>query len=144
MTSYPFFLANIVANPGWSRPIAGLAGAPAASSGELILRMFGGMLLVLAVMFAAVWALKRWRFLPGANGGKAHLKLVESKTIGARQSIMVVGYDEKRFLVATTSQGVSLLTNLPDAAPELESEKAPESAKFGEFLLAAIQQKVCR
>ena len=45
--------------------------------------------------------------------------------MGHRQSIFVVGYDERRFLVSSSPAGVQMLTPLPDAEVGEATEKSP-------------------
>ena len=103
-----------------------------------VLRVFGSLVLVLALFLCGVWVFRNWQRLTGRNGPSARLNIFESKSMGHRQSIFVVGYDERRFLVSASPSGVAMLTSLPDAEPgeALESRPMPDFARALQKVLA--------
>lgn len=142
--NYPALLGTLSATVPWNTAKSSITPLAAPGAGEVGFRMLGAMLIVFAVLFAGTWAVKRWRLLPGGVGKKSRLKMLESKAIAPRQSVVVLGYEEKRFLVAATPQGVSLLTTLPDGINEPVPEPVAAPAGFGELLITALQQRSLR
>src|SRR3954470_592413 len=65
-----------------------------------MLRVFGSLVLVIALFLCGVWLFRNWQRLAVRNGHAPRLNIFESKSMGHRHSIFVVGYDEQRFLVS--------------------------------------------
>jgi flagellar biogenesis protein FliO len=112
---------------------------PTADTPLSVVRVFGALLLVLAVFFAGVWLFKNWQRLQRHGGGsRARLQILEAKSLGNRQALYVVGYDQQRMLIAASPGHVALISALPDAAgTEPEQPAAPVFA-------AALQQVLNR
>jgi flagellar biogenesis protein FliO len=83
----------------------------------VVLRLIGALLLVISVLLCGVWFFKRSRFFSLYQGGPAQLKVLESRSLGYRNTLFVVGYAQHRFLLAASTTGVNLVSLLPDAAP---------------------------
>ena len=95
--------------------LASESGVIAATQGpglEAWIQLFGMLLLLLGIFVVAAWAIKRWRLLPQLREGGQHLKVVESRSLGQRNSILVVQYRDRKFLVGAGSNGVRLIGNL--------------------------------
>jgi flagellar biogenesis protein FliO len=88
------------------------------------LRMGGALLLVLGLFLTGVWLFRNWQRLALRNGTAPRLNVLEVKSLGQRQAIYVVGYQQQRMLVATSPAGVTLLSHLPEADAE-ELKAAP-------------------
>ena len=86
------------------------------------LRMGGALLLVLGLFLIGVWLFRNWQRLALRNGTAPKLNVLEVKSLGQRQAIYVVGYQQQRMLVATSPAGVTLLSHLPEAE---EAQTAP-------------------
>ena len=94
----------------------------AATSGpglEAWIQLLGMLLLLLGIFAAAAWAIKRWRLLPQLREGGQNLKVVESRSLGQRNSILVVQYMDRKFLVGSGSNGVQLIGDLGRDSPSL-------------------------
>ena len=95
---------------------------------ESWVQLLGMLLLVLGLFAAFAWAVKRWRLLPQLRGAQHRLQILEVKSLGQRNSLMVVGYSEQRFLLGASSAGLTLLSKLPlektDVALVCDTEKA--------------------
>ena len=84
----------------------------AATSGpglEAWIQLLGMLLLLLGIFAGAAWAIKKWRLLPQLREGGQSLKVVESRSLGQRNSIMVVQYEGRKFLVGSGSNGIQLI-----------------------------------
>ncbi|MBC8244413.1 MAG: FliO/MopB family protein [Verrucomicrobia bacterium] len=89
----------------------------AAGSGlglESLVQLIGMLLLVLGLFAAFAWAVKRWRLLPQLRGAQNRLQILEVRSLGQRNSLMVVGYEEQRFLIGTSNAGLKLISQLPE------------------------------
>ncbi|HEY0456678.1 MAG TPA: flagellar biosynthetic protein FliO [Verrucomicrobiae bacterium] len=93
-----------------------------------VLRVFGSFIIVLALFCGGVWVFKNWQRLAVHKGRSPKLNIHEVKSIGGRHSLFVVGYEQQRFLVASSPGGVQLLTHLPEADTSAVSESAPAPA----------------
>ncbi len=100
-------------------------GSAAPDMGASLLRVSGALLLVIALFFGAVWLFKNWRRFLHQPGRAPKLSVLEFKSLGQRHAIYVVGYEQQRLLLASSPNGVSLLSHLPEAA---ETEAAPAPA----------------
>ncbi len=111
-----------------------------------MIRVLGAFALVLAVFFGGLWVWRNWQRLAVGRPVKApRLSILEGRSLGQRQSIFVIGYEQQRMLVATSPSGVTLLTQLPpeQSAPEVavaDSSPSPVPA-FGALLLRAIAHR---
>lgn len=110
------------------------------SAGASVLRVCGAFILVVAVFLAGVWLLKNWQRLAVKRGGGARLNLIEMKTLGPRQAIYVVGYQQQRLLVAASPAGITLLSHLP-AADEDEARAQPLKVNFAEALQQVLSRR---
>ena len=77
--------------------------------------MGGALLLVLGLFLTGVWLFRNWQRLAVRHGTAPKLNVLEVKSLGQRQAIYVVGYQQQRMLVATSPAGITLLSHLPEA-----------------------------
>lgn len=126
-----------------SAAATGNTGMP--SMGVAVFRMVGSLALVIAIFFAGAWLFRnmhRWK--PSAQNLRK-LQVLEAKSLGPRQAVYVVGYEQQRLLIGSTAQGLTLLTHLPEAAQvESQAPAAPAqivSVSFGEALMQALGRK---
>ena len=107
-----------------------------------VFRMIGSLAIVIALFFGGAWLFRNMhRFKQ--PGGHRKLQVLEGRSVGPRQALYVVAYEQQRLLVGATPQGMTLLTHLPDAAPEPEGEQRERivSVSFGEALMQALGRK---
>jgi flagellar biogenesis protein FliO len=84
-------------------------------AGVSFIRVMGSLAIVLGIFLGGVWLYKNWQRLALKAGAAPKLNILETRSLGTRQAIFVVGYEQQRFLVATSPAGVNLLSHLPDA-----------------------------
>ena len=90
-----------------------------------ILRVLAALALVIGLFLAGVWAFRNWQRF--AIRGKApRLNVLEVRSLGGRQALYIVGYEEQRFLLASAPTGISLLTHLPSAEPAVDEAIASQ------------------
>jgi flagellar biogenesis protein FliO len=93
--------------------------------GASLLRVVGALVVVITLFLAGVWLFKNWQRLTVRRGAAPKLSVLEVRSLGQRQAIYVVGYEQQRLLLATSSTGVTLLSHLPPADGE-PLEAAPK------------------
>lgn len=112
-----------------------------------VIRVFGALTLVIALFLAGVWIFKNWHRVR-VGGRPQNLQVLESRSLGGRHALYVVGYQGQRLLLSASPNGVSLLSHLPNG--EAESLPAPERSgaagqsqnqQFVHALQQALQQK---
>lgn len=85
--------------------------------GLSLVRLLGAFSLVVALALGGVWVLRNWARWAPQSGSQRTLKVLEMRMLGGRQSLVVVGYEDQRMLLATSPSGVSFLCRLPAVEP---------------------------
>ena len=134
-----FASGNVFADPAGPS----LAAPPLPDAGGSLIRVIGALALVLGVFLGGAWLFKNWQRLAIQRGRQPKLNILETRSLGARQAVFVVAYERQRFLVATSSSGVNLLSHLPDAdAGEIESAEKPGAPMtFGQALSQVLKKR---
>ena len=113
-----FFLAGASADVAWAQATNLPPSLSAASDlGFSALRMLGSLVFVLALFLAGVWCFRNWQRLTAPRGPGARLNILEVKSLGHRQALYVVAYEQQRLLLASAPAGITLVTHLPEAEP---------------------------
>jgi len=122
---------------------APISAPPFPEAGASLLRVTGALVLVLGLFLGGVWFFKNWQRVGFQRGRQPKLNICETRSLGARQAIFVVGYEKQRFLVAASPAGVNLLTHLPDAeAGETEmTDKPGAPMPFAQALAQVLKKK---
>jgi flagellar biosynthetic protein FliO len=104
--------------------------------GTSLLRVMGALVLVIAIFLGVVWLFKNWKRLTLRNGATPKLTVLEVRSLGQRQAIYVVAYEQQRLLLASSSAGVTMLSHLPssDAAPAVDLPKMSFAEAFQQVL----------
>ena len=89
-----------------------------------VLRMGGALALVVALFLGGVWLFKNWQRFGLRRGAVPKLNVLEVKSLGQRQAIYVVGYEQQRLLLASSPAGIVLVSHLPEAAAVEETAPA--------------------
>ena len=112
-------------------------------TGVSLLRVTGALALVLGLFLGGAWFFKNWQRLGIQRGRQPKLNIFETRSLGARQAVFVVGYEKQRFLVATSPAGVNLLSHLPDAeaVEEAAGEKPSGPMPFAQALARVLKRK---
>jgi len=112
-----------------------------AATASSLFRVVGALALVLAVFFGGVWVFRHWQRTVVAKGQAPRLRILETKSLGQRHAIYVVGYEQQRLLIAASPAGVTMLTTLPPAAPGAAEEIPATKTNFTDALRQALQRK---
>ena len=116
--------------------------ASGSSAAAAVFRMLGALCLVLALFFGGAWVFRNWaRLDPRRGGPQRKLHVLEARSLGARQSLVVVAYDKQRFLVGSTPQGLTLLSALPDTEEVAGETPAFVPLPFPDALMQALGRK---
>jgi flagellar biosynthetic protein FliO len=120
-----------------------LAAPPFPDAGMSLLRVTGALALVLGLFLGGVWLFKNWQRLAAQRGRQPRLSILESRSLGARQAVFVVAYEQQRFLVAASPAGVSLLSHLPETDPDRADPLPPAAGRmpFGQALAQVLKRK---
>ena len=96
-------------------------------TGASILRVLGALVLVISLFLGGVWLFRNWQRLAVRKGRAPRLNVLEVRSLGQRQAIYVVGYQQQRILLASSPAGITLLTHLPEEE-EAKTTTAPAPA----------------
>ena len=105
----------------------------------MFFQMMGALIFVVSVFVLGAWLFQKSRLFPISRGGAAQLQILESRSLGYRNGLLVVGYNHQRFLLATSATGINLLTALPDVGPTAVTSN--EGSSFAGKLDAARDRK---
>jgi len=126
-------------NSAAASPMASALSTP--DIGVSVLRVTGALALVIGIFLAGVWLFRNWQRLAVRRGRAPKLNVLEMRSLGGRQTIYVVGYEQERFLLASSPVGVNFLTHLPAAAGEPETEEAKPAVSFSNALAQVLKGK---
>lgn len=90
------------------------------TTGSTLLSMVVGLALVVGLIAAVAWGMKRFSSMTPA-GGK-HIKVLSASAVGTRERIALVEVGDKKILVGITPQTINTLhvfdsADIPEAAP---------------------------
>jgi flagellar protein FliO/FliZ len=91
--------------------------APGIGSADLF-RMIGSFALVLALMAALMWALRRLQSRMLTKNSGRRLQITESVSIGPRQKIALVRVGNHEVMVGITASQITALAQWPDRASQ--------------------------
>jgi len=112
---------------------------------EVMLRIFGALLIVTAILFGGAWAFRKSRMFGLVSARSSHLNVIETRSIGSRHALHVVEYGSKRFLIADSPAGTNYLTDLEKLNDSSEeNDKTSGNLKpvsFAEKLKTLLERK---
>ena len=110
--------------------------------GVSAIRIIAALAIVLAVFFAGVWLFRNGQRLAWRKTGAPKLAILETRPLGNRFALYVVGYEHQRLLVGSSPAGLNLLTQLPPATESIGEIAAPaERASFMQCLQQVLKSK---
>lgn len=95
-----------------------------ASSGGLMLKTLGAMLLIVGLIFGGAWGARKLGYGNATAQNAAdemNLSVIQTVSLGSGQTLSTVRFGEKILLVGSTAQGVTLLS---------EEESTPANSLF--------------
>ena len=109
-------------------------------AGVSFLRVMGALALVIGIFLGGVWIFKNWQRLAIQRGRAPKLSVLESRSLGGRHAIYVIGYEQQRFLISSSPGGVNLLSHLPASSETTEAESSAKPS-FTQALGQALKGK---
>jgi flagellar biogenesis protein FliO len=112
-------------------------------AGVSFIRVIGALALVIGLFLGGVWFFKNWQRLAVQRGRAPKLNILETRSLGGRQAIFVVGYNQERFLISSSPTGVNLLSHLPTATegePDATAKNSP-APSFAQALTQVLKGK---
>ncbi len=109
--------------------------APGVDAGNLLQTLFG-LLLVLALIVAMAWLMKRSQQWHGT--GQQQFKVIAALPLGPREKAVLLQVGEQQLLLGVTPQNVNLLTALEQP---LNLNAGQQSTVFSEKLKQFMQQR---
>ncbi|MCW8090367.1 flagellar biosynthetic protein FliO [Alteromonas sp. ASW11-130] len=103
-----------------------------------VLSIFLSLLLVVAIIFALAYVMRRFNVTHSSNG---QLKVVASMMAGAKERIMVIEVGDEQHLVGITSQSISHLSKLENSIQSQQPADNP-GALFKQKLVSAMAGKL--
>lgn len=95
---------------------------------EAILRTFASLALVLGMLAAALWAVRRFDLrLPGRAAASGRLQLVERLSLDPKRSLVLVRHDGREHLLMLGPEGMSAI-DVATSPPAAERAQRPPSA----------------
>ena len=108
-----------------------------------MLRVFGALAIVIGIFLGGVWLFRNWQRVLAKRGAAPRLLILESRPLGHRHGLHVIGYEHQRLLIASSPTGVTLISPLADAAPPGERHSAesnhPAGHEFRTHLTRALR-----
>ena len=115
------------------------ASPPVVSPSTSIFQVFLGLLLVLGLIAACAWLLKR--MTPGGLSGAAGMRVVGGLMVGPKERIVVVELDGNWLVLGVTASQVSLLHTMPKPEGSGDADQPGAVATFPKWLQAALQKR---
>jgi flagellar biosynthetic protein FliO len=123
---------------------------PAGSSTGSLLQTLFALILVLAVLGALAWFLKRYG--PKVGGGNANLRVVGSLNLGGRERIVVVEVGNEWIVVGASPGRINALATMPrqdgqhgdmnaHATLARQENAAPAAHSFADWLKQTIDKR---
>jgi flagellar biosynthetic protein FliO len=143
----PDVVAPRPAAPGTTVPPVTM---PAGSSTGSLLQTLFALILVLAVLGALAWFLKRYG--PKVGGGNANLRVVGSLNLGGRERIVVVEVGNEWIVVGASPGRINALATMPrqdgqhgdmnaHATLARQENAAPAAHSFADWLKQTIDKR---
>lgn len=107
-----------------------------------ILRMLIGLAVVLLVMAAIAWGMKKT--MRGKLGQQNTIRIVDGVSVGTRERVMVLEVADRWLVVGVAAGQVSPIANLPAGSALAANEQSVDAdthAKFAQVLETAQQPK---
>ena len=106
---------------------------------ESLLRLTGGLLLVVILVFGAAWALRRFGQFAGIGSGG--LKVVAGMALGQKERVVVLQVGEEQLLLGIAPGRIETLHRLAQPLPQAQGvESRPSFSRHLERLRAKESQ----
>jgi len=110
-------------------------------TGLSFVRVIGALALVIGLFLGGVWLVRNWQRLRVQGGSGPKLNVLETRSLGGRHALYVIGYENERYLLASSPAGVNLLSHLPTAPAGDTETKPPAPPTFAQALSQVLKGK---
>lgn len=100
-----------------------------------MLRSFGMLLVVLAILLLVLWLIRRYASQKGAGGQQGVMRMVASMYVAPKERIALVDVLGEKILIGITAQQISFLARIEDEKDLCGSQKAAAPGGFFKTLL---------
>lgn len=112
--------------------------SPLASLGRVMLMLA----VVLAIFIGGVWLFRNWQRFTTHRGQAPKLNVLETRSLGGRHAIYVIGYENERLLISSSPGGINLLTHLqPSDEPVTNQNPGTPAPTFAATLAQMLKGK---
>lgn len=132
-----------MADPGTLAGGTAAVNVSQAASPELwatMLKSFGMLLLVLAILILVLWLLRRYFSHPGAAGQQGVIRLLATMYVAPKERIALVDVLGEKLLIGITPQQISFLARIEDEKDICETRLSENST--GGFFKALLKRKL--
>lgn len=116
--------------------------APASGFGGMLAQMVLVLLLVLGLLLALAWVLRRAGLVQGAANG--HLKVLGAVSVGARERVMLVQVGQEQLVIGVTAAEISLLHLLAEPIDVSAASETSPVSSVTEGFAQRLQQALTR
>ena len=116
--------------------------APEMFSGGYLLQVFASLLIVIALMFAVLWALKRVNGV--SRGASGQLRVLASVGLGQRERAVLISAGDKQMLLGVAPGSVTTLHIFDQPVVEMktaEAGNAQATTSFSEVWKLAVSKR---
>lgn len=106
-----------------------------------LIRVLGALILVLAIFLGGVWLFRNWQRLALQRGRAPKLNVLEVRSLGGRHALYVVAYEQERFLLASSPNGVNLVSHLQPGEELPPGTGAGPQPSFAQALKQTLKGK---
>ncbi|MDC8830499.1 flagellar biosynthetic protein FliO [Alteromonas gilva] len=104
-----------------------------------VLSIFLSLLLVVAIIFAVAYLMRRFNVTPGGSG---QLRVIASMSAGTRERVMVLQVGDEQHLIGVTAQNINHLSKLETPLTTTSPSTPDTGAAFKQKLVQAMAQKM--
>ena len=127
----------LLCSPLWAQAQTAAVPAPSASLGGSFLQMLFGLALVLGLLFAGVWFLKKLTGNVGSNNNLA--RVVSATPLGPRERIVIVELGQTWLVLGVTPNNINTLAEMP--RQPLPAGSKPIPPNFADWLRTTMNRR---
>lgn len=113
------------------------AGSAAPELGASVLQMMFGLAVVIALLFACLWLIRR---LSAPRGGGAAIKILGAAAVGPRERVVLVELGEQVLVLGVAPGSVTRLHDMKRSELPLPADAAAASGPGGKAFAAWLKQ----
>lgn len=126
----------------WSVPLQAKTSGQSLTSASSILSVFLSLLVVIAIIFAFAYVMRRFNV---ASAGNGQMRVVASMSAGTKEKVMVIDVGGEQHLLGITAHNINHLATLKTPISKDKSNANPEQnsqVNFQQKLVNAMAQSI--